>query len=187
MTPTVTSRSGVASAASILLIATVIIVMDIRLGTLDVVPDVVGGVLVVLAMMRLRDSIAGADGTVTALLLLAVVGLPGTIAETIGVTSGVIAFVGVTTLIGTAVLANLLARALRASEPELAGEWWTTYQLVIALGLVPYLAGVALGLTGESVTIESPLALLLAVILAAPLIQLLMTLSRTRIVPAVAA
>lgn len=184
MGPTIASRTGVASAAGMLFVATLVIVVDIRIGTIDIVPDVIGGVLVLLAVQRLRASISGADGTLTVLMALAVVALPITVIETLAPTSGALAYLGLTPLIGTVVLADLLARALRQGEPGIAARWRTTFHLVIWLGVVPYLAVTALGAFGETVTVESPLAVVLVAVLAAPLIQLLVTLSRTRTLPA---
>lgn len=181
--PMIVSRPAIASAAAVLFVATLIIVIDIRMPSLDVVPDVIGGLMVLLGVFRVHRAIRGADGLRTALVVLAVIALPVTMIETLGPTTGELALLGLSQLIGTVVLGRLLAEALRATEPTLAAQWSMAYQLTFWLALVPFVAGVLLGLLTGGVQLETPLAFALVVILAVPLVVVLQALWRTREVP----
>jgi hypothetical protein len=79
----VRSRSDVASAAGLVFAATLIILIDVRVPDLDIVADAIGGVLVVVAALRIHGAISGADLLRTALVVLAVIALPVTILETL--------------------------------------------------------------------------------------------------------
>ena len=181
--PVIVSRPDVGSAASLLLFATLIIVVDVRLPSLDVVPDAIGGLMVLVGVMRVHGAIRGADGLRTALVVLAVIALPVTMLETLAPIAGEIALLGLSQLIGTVVLARLLAEAFRDTEPALAALWRMAYQLAIWLALVPFVAGVVLGRLSGGGQFESPLAIVLIVILAVPLIVVLQALWRTREIP----
>ena len=181
--PVIVSRPDVGSAASLLFVATLIIVVDVRIPDLDVVPDAIGGFMVLVGVMRLHGAIRGADGLRTALVVLALIALPVTILETLAPITGDLALLGLSELIGTIVLARLLAEAFRGTEPELAALWRMAYQLAIWLALVPFVAGVMLGRMGGGGQVESPLAIVLVVILAVPLVVVLRALWRTRELP----
>ena len=181
--PVIVSRPALASAAWLLFVATLIIVIDIRMPSLDVVPDAVGGLMVLVAALRVHAAIRGADGLRTALVVLAAIALPVTMVETLGPATGELALLGLSQLIGTIVLARLLAEAFRSTEPALAAQWRLAYQLTLWLALVPFVAGVLLGRVTGGVQLESPLAIVLVVILAVPLVFVLQALWRTRMVP----
>jgi hypothetical protein len=181
--PVIVSRPDVGSAASLLFFATLIIVVDVRLPSLDVVPDAIGGLMVLVGVMRVHGAIRGADGLRTALVVLAVIALPVTMLETVAPIAGEIALLGLSQLIGTIVLARLLAEAFRDTEPALAALWRMAYQLAIWLALVPFVVGVVLGRLSGGGQFESPLAIVLIVILAVPLIVVLQALWRTREIP----
>lgn len=168
-----------------LLVGTIFIVFDVRLNQgIDLVADVVGGVLVLLGILRVRGAVMGADGMTTLLVILAVVSLPVTIVETITPEMGVIGLLAVSQLVGTIVLADLLARALARSDPDLSSGWRLMFHLGIWLGLGAYVvflivaraASVSVGAIGGL----APIALVFLVLLAAPLVQLLVMLWRTR-------
>lgn len=181
--PVIVSRPAVGRAAALLFVATLIIVVDVRLPSLDIVPDAVGGLMVLVGVLRVHGAIRGADGLRTALVVLAVVALPVTMLETLAPITGEIALLGLSQLIGTIVLARLLTEAFRATEPALAGLWRMAYQLTIWLALVPFVAGAMLGRVGGGGRVESPLAIVLIVILAVPLVVVLQALWRTRELP----
>jgi hypothetical protein len=175
----VRDRASVTHAAGLLFIATLIIVIDVRVPSLDILADVAGGVLVLIAALRIRGAISGADGLRQALVILAVIALPVTFMETLAPVTGLIGLLGLSQLIGTIVLARLLAEALGRSEPALASRWRLAFQLTIWLALVPFVAGVLIGQMAKGVTIESPVVLLLVGVLAIPLVAALHALWRT--------
>ena len=180
--PTILSRPALASAAGLLFAGTLIIVVDVRLGTLDIVADTVGGVLVLIGALRVHGALRGADTLRGALVALAVVALPVTVVETFQPVSGPLGLLAVSQMLGAIVVARLLADAFTASEPSLAATWNVTFQLIAFFGLVPFMAGIALGAFASgttNLTIESPIALLLVVVLFIPLIALLRALWRT--------
>jgi hypothetical protein len=183
VTPEITSRSAVASAAGVLLIATIVIVLDIRFNDgIDLVADVIGGIMVVVAALRLRGAIRGAEGMTTLLVVLALVNVPVTIVDTLTPFAQPIGYLGVVQVIGTAVLAWLLGRALAASEPDLAAAWRTEFQLLIWLAILPYVALQLLG-TGTAVRLEVSFLLLLLLLMVIPFVYLLVVLSRTSRAP----
>lgn len=176
-------RASVTSAAMLLFIATLVIVIDVRIPDLDIVADVVGGALVVVAAFRLHEAIAGADFLRTVLVGLAVIAFPVTILETLTPATGVIGLLGLSQLVGTIVLARLLADAFARSEPSLGATWLTCFRLVLWLAFVPFVAGVLVARITEGGTYQSPLAIVLVAILAIPLIATLMALWRTAHAP----
>lgn len=175
----VRSRPALAAAARLFLVATIILVVDIRLPTFDVVADAVGGVLVLVAASRARAAIEGVDGARSLLVGLAVVALPVSVLETFAPLPDALGLLALSQLAGALVLARLLADALARSDPGLAATWHRTFLLIGWLGLAPYLAGVLLGSALGEVRVESPLALVLIVVLAIPLGALLRALHRT--------
>jgi len=181
--PVIVSRAAIGSAAALLFVATLIIVVDVRVPTLDVVPDAIGGLLVLAGVLRVHGAVRGADGLRMALVVLAVIALPVTLMETLTPATGELALLGLSQLIGTIVLARLLAEAFRATEPSLAALWRMAYQLTLWLALVPFVAGALIGRMTGGAQFESPLAIVLLVILAVPLVVVLQALWRTREVP----
>ena len=177
----VRSRAEIANAAFLLFTATLIILVDVRVPTFDIVADVVGGVLVAVAALRINAAITGADGLRAVLVVLAILALPVTILETLAPspTTGFLALLGLTQLGGTIVLARLLSEALRVTEPALAATWRTAFQLVIWLALVPVVIGYVLGAITGPTTFESPLVILVLVVLVVPLLAVLQALWRT--------
>jgi hypothetical protein len=131
--PTIRSRPALTSAAGLLFAATLIIVVDVRIAAFDVVADVIGGVMVLVATLRIHGALRGAD-------------------------------------------------TMRSSEPGLAATWNGRFQLIAIVGVVPFVVGTALGAFASgttNVSIQSPLALVLVVLLFIPLIGLLRALWRT--------
>ncbi|HET9416934.1 MAG TPA: hypothetical protein VFP30_05260 [Candidatus Limnocylindria bacterium] len=179
----VRDRPSVASASMLLFVATLLIVFDLRVPDVDIVADAAGGVLVVIASLRIHGAIMGADGLRTALVVLALLALPVTFLETLTPATGEAGLLGISQLIGTAVLARLLGDALERNEPDLAATWRTCSQLIIWLSIAPLVIGVLIGRLGAVGTTESPLALVLLVVLAIPLLATLMALWRTGQVP----
>ncbi len=175
----VRDRASLTGAAMLLFVATLVIVIDIRVPDLDIIADAVGGVLVVIAALRIQGAISGGSTLRAALVVLAFVALPVTILETMTPATGVIGLLGLAQLIGTIVLARLLADAFARTEPELGSTWHTGFHLLIWLALVPFVAGVLVGRVAEGGTFESPLAILLLGVLAIPLVATLHALWRT--------
>ena len=175
----VRSRAEISNAAFLLFAATLIILIDVRVPTFDISADIVGGVLVVVAALGINGAIAGADGLRAVLVVLAILALPVTILETLAPTTGVLALLGLSQLVGTIVLARILSEAFRGTEPALAATWRTALQLMIWLALVPVLIGYALGALAGGATFESPLVVIVLVVLAIPLIAVLQALWRT--------
>ncbi len=183
--PEITSRSAIASAAGMLFIGTIVIVFDVRLDQgIDLVADVVGGVLVLLGILRIRGAITGADMLTTLLVILAIVSLPVTIIETLTPDTGIVGLLAVSQLVGTIVLADLLARAFARSDPDLSSGWRLMFHLGSWLGLGAYVVFLIIARAGtvsfDSLGALAPLALVMLALLAAPLIQLLVMLWRTR-------
>ena len=58
--PELTILTNCRARTPVLLIATLIIVVDVRVPIFDIVPDAVGGALVLYAMLRLRSVVRGA-------------------------------------------------------------------------------------------------------------------------------
>ena len=163
----------------LLFVATLVIVVDVRMPDLDIIADVIGGALVVIAALRMHGAILGASPLRSALVVLAAIALPVTILETMTPATGVIGLLGLAQLIGTIVLARLLADAFARTEPALGATWHTCFHLLIWLALVPFVAGVLIGRVSDGGTFESPLAILLLGVLAIPLIVTLHALWRT--------
>ena len=179
-------RASVSSAATLLFVATLIIVVDVRLSSLDLVPDVIGGALVVVAARRIYGAISGASGLRTALMALALIALPVTVLETLAPARDILGLLGLSQLIGTIMLARLLADAFTDVEPGLARAWTRCFHLLVWLALVPFVVGVLIGrLTGGG-AFESPLAIVLVVVLVVPLVATLNVLWRTAQAPGTA-
>jgi hypothetical protein len=135
-----------------------------------------------------RTGLASAAGLLfAATLVIVIIALPVTILETLTPATGVIGLLGVSQLLGTVVLADLLARVLASSEPALARTWRIATWLTLGLGLVPLVGGIVLGRMSDGVQIETPLVVPLLAILAIPLIWVLVALWRTMQVPPAAA
>ena len=188
----ITSRLGVGRACWSLLVGTLVIVIDIRIGQLDLVADIVGAALVLVGLARIRASIEGAETMIWVLIGLAVVSALGAAIETVQVDNQVASWLGTAALIGTVLLADLLAKAFAAGEPELSRNWRLTHNLVLWLGLAPLLVVQAVLLVAEALSsggfrIETPLVIPIILVLAIPLIYLLITLSRTTRLPVAAA
>lgn len=183
--PVIVSRTAIARACSLLFAATLIIVIDVRLPSFDLLADVVGGVLVLVAVRGIHDAIRGADRLRRVLVMLAVLALPVTMLETLTPATGVIGLLGLSQLLGTIVLARLLSEALRDPEPALAATWRMAYQLTVWLALAPYLGMVLSGLMSRGAQVQSPVVILLVAIAAIPLVVVLQALWRTRDLPAV--
>jgi hypothetical protein len=184
MTPEIISRSTLASAAGLLLAGTLIILVDIRIDQFDILADAVGAALVLIAVLRIRSSIRGADATHDLLVVLALVGLAAGVIDTVSVNTLIGNLLATAQIIGAMVLANLLARAFASTERELSATWGLTCRLILWLGVVPVLIVGAISLFNRGVHIETALVIPLLLVLAVPLIYLLMALSRTMKVPA---
>ncbi len=182
--PELTSRAALSRVASLLLIGTIIIVVDVRVPSVDIVPDAAGGVLVLVAVMRLRSVVRGADRELTWLLVLAIISLAVSVLETFGELTDLAAIVAISQPLGALVLAGLVRRLLAESEPVLAATWRTTEQLILWLGIVPLAVSVLIGSAAGDVQVETPLAIIFVIILAAPLVALLVALWRTAQAPA---
>ena len=176
--PEMTSRTELATIARLLLIATVLIVLDVRVPTADIVPDALGGALVLYAMLRLRSIVRGADATVLVLIVLAVLAAAAAVLETFGPVSGPVGLVALSQPAGALVLSWLLSRALSSTEPVLAGRWRLTAWLILWLGIVAVTAVILLGRSG-TIQVETPLAIVLVAILAVPFVSLVVSLWRT--------
>jgi hypothetical protein len=164
--------------------ATLIIIVDVRVPSLDIVADAIGGVLVVVAALRIHGAIEGADSLRSALVVLALLALPVTFVETIGPVTGTLALLALTQLLGTIVLARLLADALGRREPVLAAQWHTGFRLLIWLALVPFVAAFMVGMAAPGASIQSPVVIVLIVVVAIPLVWTLRALWRTAATPA---
>lgn len=172
-------RASVTSAAMLLFIATLVIVIDVRVPDLDLVADAVGGALVVVAAFRLHGAIAGADVLRNVMVGLAAIAFPVSILETLTPATGVIGLLGLSQLVGTIVLARLLADAFARTEPALGATWLACFRLVLWLAFVPFVAGVFVARVAEGGTFDSSLVIVLVAIFAIPLIATLMALWRT--------
>jgi len=177
--PELTSRTELAGLARVLLIATLIIVVDVRVPIFDIVPDAVGGALVLYAMLRLRSVVRGADGTLRVLVVLAVIAAAAAVLETLAPLIGPLALLPLSQPLGAYVLAGLMARLLAERELDLAGRWRMAERLILWLGVVVAMVGVLVTLAAVNIQIETPFVLLLVVILAIPLGALLVALWRT--------
>ena len=174
--PTIVSRPALASAAGLLFAATLIIVIDVRLEALDIVADVIGGVLALVGTLRIHGALRGADAMRSTLVALAIVALPVTVVETLQPVSGLLGLLAVSQMLGAIVLSRLLADALRTGESSLAATWNGTFQLIAIVGLAPFVVGIALGAFAPgsmSMRVESPIALVLVLVPFIPLIALL--------------
>jgi len=182
--PEIASRTGLARAAGILLAGTLVIVFDVRIDQFDIIADAVGGVLVVIGILRVRSSVRGAEAVTTLMMVLAAIGLVASIIETVSVNNLLAGILGTAQPIGVVLLADLLARSLTAGDHALSDTWRMTYHLVLWLGVVPMLVLNAIALVSGPMRIETPLVLVLLVIMAVPLIYLLVALWRTTRLPA---
>ena len=177
--PQLTSRTELAGLARLLFIATLVIVIDVRVPTFDTIPDAIGGALVLYAMLRLRSIVRGANGMLQILVVLAVVALAAAVLETLAPLTGPLALLPLSQPVGAYVLAGLMGRLLAEREPELANRWHLTERLILWLGVVVATLGVLITLAEVNVQIETPFVLVLVVILAIPLGALLVALWRT--------
>lgn len=176
--PELTSRTELGGIARLLLIATVLIVLDVRVPSADIVPDAVGGALVLYAMLRLRSIVRGADAAVLVLIVLAVLAAAAAVLETFGPVSGPAGLLALSQPAGALILAWLLSRVLSWTEPALAGRWRLTAWLILWLGIVAATVAMVLGRVG-TIQVETPFAIVLVAILAIPFVSLMVALWRT--------
>lgn len=108
-------RPALAHAARMLLFATLIIVIDIRIGSFDLINELVGAVLVLIAITRLRTAVPEPARLHSPLYALAVVAIGGAIAEQIDPGSIVGAILGWSNVFGAWLTARLLAAAFAAA------------------------------------------------------------------------
>ena len=176
--PELTSRTELGGIARLLLIATVLIVLDVRVPTADILPDALGGALVLYAMLRLRSIVRGADAAVLVLIGLAVIAVAAAVLETFGPVSGPVGLLALSQPAGALILAWLLSRVLSSTEPALAGRWRLTGWLILSLGIVAATVAILLGRVG-TIQIETPFVIVLVAILAIPFVSLMVALWRT--------
>ncbi|MDQ3690287.1 MAG: hypothetical protein M3406_09700 [Chloroflexota bacterium] len=172
---TIVSRSDVASAAGLLLLALGIIVVDVRIGTFDVLADVIGGGVALVAVLKLRGAIRGADGLRGAIVIMGAISLPVTLLETFRPLDGLLAALGLSQVIGTLLVARLLADAFAASDPALAARWSSAFTWVIWLALGPIVLGTVVSLMGGGgvYQLDPALAIGVLLILLVPLIAVI--------------
>ena len=176
--PELTSRTELGGIARLLLIATVLIVLDVRVPTADILPDALGGALVLYAMLRLRSIVRGADAAALVLIGLAVIAVAAAVLETFGPVSGPVGLLALSQPAGALILAWLLSRVLSSTEPALAGRWRLTAWLILWLGIVAATVAILFGRVG-TIQVETPFVIVLVAILATPFVSLMVALWRT--------
>lgn len=186
MAARVESRSGLARAAGLLLAGMAVMLVDVRLDELDVVPDAIGGVLMLLGILEASGAIEGADDVKNVLLVLALVGLVASVLDTLSVDNVLAGALAIAQPLGALLLARLLAGVLSPAEASLAASWRLTSVLVLWLGLVPWLVGTVVGYVVGPVRMETPLVIPILIVVSIPYISLVISLFRTTSSPPVA-
>lgn len=176
-------RPALAHAARMLLLATLIIVIDIRIGSFDLINDLVGAVLVLIAITRLRIAVPEPARLHSPLYVLAVVGIGAAIAEQIDPGSIVGAILGWSNAFGAWLTARLLAAAFAARGDDLlAAQWSASERLILWLGIIPLVSLSTIGwmLSPGSADLGG-IGIMIIVLAALPLLHLLISLYGTSV------
>ena len=174
-------RPALARIARLLLLATLIIVIDLRFEGFDVINDVVGAVLVIVGIVRLPAAIPPPVRYHNALLALAAVALAAAIAEQFDTGGVVAAVLGWSNVVGAWLTARLFAEVFAAEDDDVfAAQWSASERLLLWLGIVPLIGLSILGLFfGPAEGDLGVFAILTIVVAALPLLHLLVSLYRT--------
>lgn len=175
------NRPALASVARLLLFATLIIVIDIRIGSFDLINDLVGAVLVIIAVSRLRTAAPEPAQLHRPLYALAVVAFLAAITDQIDPGGLVAAVLGWSNVFGAWLTARLLAGAFAAEDDDmLAAQWSASERLILWLGIVPIVGLSIIGrLLGPADGDLDPVGIVIILLAALPLLHLLVSLYRT--------
>lgn len=174
-------RPALARIARLLLLATLIIVIDLRFEGFDVINDVVGAVLVIVGIVRLPGAIPPPVRSHNALLALAAVALAAAIAEQFDTGGVVAAVLGWSNVVGAWLTARLFAEVFAAEDDDVfTAQWSASERLLLWLGIAPIIGLSILGwFFGPAEGDLGVFAILTIVVAALPLLHLLVSLYRT--------
>jgi hypothetical protein len=174
-------RPALARIARLLLLATLIIVIDLRFEGFDVINDVVGAVLVIVGIVRLPGAIPQPVRYHNALLALAAVALAAAIAEQFDARGVVVVVLGWSNVVGAWLTARLFAAVFAAEGDDIfTAQWSASERLLLWLGIAPIIGLSILGWFLEPVEGElGVLAVVTILVAALPLFHLLVSLYRT--------
>ncbi len=174
-------RPALARIARLLLFATLMLVIDLRIEGFDLINDVIGAVLVIVGIIRLPEAIPEPVRFHKALLILAVVTLAAAIAEQFDAGSVATAALGWSNVVGAWLTARLLAEAFAADADDIFfAQWSASERLLLWMGIAPIVGLSILGWFIEPVEGElGALAVVTIVVAAVPLLHLLVSLYRT--------
>jgi hypothetical protein len=175
------NRPALAGVARLLLFATLIIVIDIRIDSFDLINDLVGAVLVIVAVNRLRTAVPEPARLHGPLYALAVVAFAAAIAEQIDPEGVVAAALGWSNVFGAWLTARLLAGAFAVEDDDiLAAQWSASERLILWLGIVPIVGLSIVGwLLGPADADLGAMGIVIILLAALPLFHLLVSLYRT--------
>jgi hypothetical protein len=175
------NRPALAGVARLLLFATLIIVIDIRIGSFDLLNDLVGAVLVIIAVTRLRTAVPEPAQLHRPLYALAVIAFAAAIAEQIDPGGFVAVVLGWSNVFGAWLTARLLAAAFAAEDHDmLTAQWSASERLILWLGIVPIVGLSIIGwLVGPAETDLGAIGIVIIVLAAVPLLHLLVSFYRT--------
>ncbi len=174
-------RPALSTVARLLLFATLIIVIDLEVQGIDLINDVIGAVMVIAGMVRLRKAAPEPSRYHPPLLVLAGVALVAAVAEQIdpeNIVASALAWSGV---IGAWLTARLLAEVFAAEDDDtFAAQWSASERLLLWLGVIPIIglsiAGWFIGSVDAGI---DPISVVLVVLGLLPLLHLLVSLYRT--------
>jgi len=174
-------RPALARIARLLLLATLIIVIDLRFEGFDVINDVVGAVLVIVGIVRLPAAIPPPVRFHNALLALAAVALAAAIAEQFDTGGVVAAVLGWSNVVGAWLTARLFAEVFAAEDDDIfTAQWSASERLLLWLGIAPITGLSILGwFFGPAEGDLGVFAIMTILVAALPLLHLLVSLYRT--------
>ncbi len=174
-------RPALARIARLLLLATLIIVIDLRFEGFDVINDVVGAMLVIIGIVRLPAAIPPPIRFRNALLALAAVALAAAIAEQFDTGGVVAAVLGWSNVVGAWLTARLFAEVFAAEDDDIfTAQWSASERLLLWLGIAPIIGLSILGwFFGPAEGDLGVFAIMTILVAALPLLHLLVSLYRT--------
>ncbi len=164
-----------------LLFGTLVIVIDLRIDGFDLINDMIGAVLVIIAVAGFPKSVPEPVRIHLPLLGLASIALIAAVAQQIDPESVVTSALGWSYAVGAWLTARMLATAFGDENDDImAAQWSASERLLLWLGIVPIvglsIVGWLIEPTGTGI---APIAVATLVLTFLPLLHLLVSLYRT--------
>lgn len=147
---------------------TLAIVVDIRIGTIDILADAVGALFILWAVLRLDTAVAEARPRSSIARGLAVVCVAAGVIETVTVGHPIGVWLALSQVIGAFIVADLLADADWNGEDVARTAWRQTRHASLWLGAVPMIFYAVVGALTGPVEIQAPAAIIPTLVLAIP-------------------